>query len=83
VTTRKLDSSIAESGPHAFAVRFSATRQRHLHVHRIPPHVRDDAYAPCRGGTAASKPLIWGGGQDFFCKSEIALIGQENLAFRA
>ena len=39
VTTRKLDSSVAESRPHDFAVRFSATRQRHLRVHRIPPHV--------------------------------------------
>jgi hypothetical protein len=35
---RRLDYSIAKSGPHALAVRFSATRQRHLHVHRIPPH---------------------------------------------
>jgi hypothetical protein len=24
---------------------------RHIHVHRIPLHVRDDAYAPCRCGT--------------------------------
>ena len=39
VTTRRLNSSVAESGPHDFAVRFSATRQRHLHVHRIPPRV--------------------------------------------
>jgi hypothetical protein len=36
---RRLDPSVARSGPHDFAVRFSATRQRHLHVHCIPPHV--------------------------------------------
>jgi len=49
---RRLDSSVAKSGPHDFAVRFGATRQRHLRVHRIPPHVRDDAYAPLTGGDA-------------------------------
>jgi hypothetical protein len=34
------------SGPHAFAVRFSVVRQRHIHVHRIPPRVRDDREPP-------------------------------------
>ena len=36
---RRLDSSVGKSGPHAFAVRFSATRQRHVCVHNSPPHV--------------------------------------------
>jgi hypothetical protein len=34
-----LDASIGASEPHDFAVRFSAVRQRHLRVHRIPPRV--------------------------------------------
>jgi hypothetical protein len=38
----KLDARVGASGPHDFAVRFCAVRQRHFHVHRIPPHVRDD-----------------------------------------
>ena len=33
-------------GPHDFAVRVDAARLQHLRVHRIPHHVRDDAYAP-------------------------------------
>ena len=32
----KLDASVGASGPHAFAVRFSAVRQWHIGVHRIP-----------------------------------------------
>src|SRR5277367_779775 len=41
VITRKLDSSIGESGPHAFAVREAAfagaaKRAAQPHVHRIP-----------------------------------------------
>jgi hypothetical protein len=42
----KLDASVGASGPHDFAVRFSAIRQRHIHVHRIPPRVRDDRDTP-------------------------------------
>jgi hypothetical protein len=33
---RQLDASVGASGPHDFAVRESAVRQRHCHVHRIP-----------------------------------------------
>ena len=33
---RQLDASVGASGPHVFAVRLSAVRQRHRHVHRIP-----------------------------------------------
>src|ERR1700722_13326665 len=32
----KLDASVGASGPHDFAVRSGAVRQRHHHVHRIP-----------------------------------------------
>ena len=40
-------------GPHAFAVRQSCRPSgEHISVHRIPPHDRDDAFAPLhRGGT--------------------------------
>jgi hypothetical protein len=42
----KLDAGVEASGPHDLAVRFSAARRRHLHVHRIPPRVRDDREPP-------------------------------------
>ena len=41
-----IDASTATSGPHAFAVRFSTCRLRHLHVHRIPVPRRDDGRRP-------------------------------------
>ena len=44
---RKLDTSVGVSGPHDFAVRFRAIRQRR---YQRPPHpapnVRDDREAP-------------------------------------
>ena len=42
----QLDASTAASGPHDFAVRFSAVRRQHLRVHRNPPNVRDDGQRP-------------------------------------
>ena len=39
LASRELDASIGASGPHAFAVRFSAVRQRHIRVHRISTRV--------------------------------------------
>src|SRR5438046_9935990 len=42
----KLDASAEASGPHDFAVRFSAVRQRHVSVHRNPSNVRDDGQRP-------------------------------------
>ena len=60
VAFRKLDASVEASGPHVFAVRFSAVRYRHLHVHRIPPRVRDDREPPLRwDGTAVICEVIW------------------------
>jgi hypothetical protein len=43
---RELDASVEASGPHDFAVRFSAIRQRRIRVHRIPSRVRDDRDTP-------------------------------------
>ena len=52
---RQLDASVGASGPHDFAVRTSAVRQRRIHVHRIPPRVRDDRETPlCRDGTVVN-----------------------------
>jgi hypothetical protein len=39
LASQELDASVGASGPHDFAVRFSAVRQKHLRVHRIPPRV--------------------------------------------
>jgi hypothetical protein len=52
------------------AVRVSAARQEHLHVHRIPPRVRDDREPPLRwDGTAWDKPVIWvWQKQEYFCE---------------
>ena len=36
LASQELDASIGASEPHDFSVRFSAVRQRHRHVHRIP-----------------------------------------------
>jgi hypothetical protein len=56
---RRLGANVGASGPHDFAVRVSAIRQRRRHVHRIPPHVRDDHETPLRrGGTARVVNLI-------------------------
>jgi hypothetical protein len=42
------------------AVRFSAARQEHIHVHRIPPRVRDDRDTPLQWDeTGADMPVIW------------------------
>jgi hypothetical protein len=36
LASQKLDASIGASGPHDFAVRVSAVRQKRIRVHRIP-----------------------------------------------
>jgi len=36
---RQLDTDLEASGPHDFAVRFSAIRQERIRVHRILPRV--------------------------------------------
>src|SRR5882724_9913800 len=46
---RRLDASTAASGPHDFAVRVRAIRQRRVSVHRIPPRGRDDRVSPLCG----------------------------------
>ena len=45
----KLDASVGASGPHDFAVRLGAVRQRRRRVHRIQPRVRDDRDTPLCG----------------------------------
>jgi hypothetical protein len=50
-TSAKLDTSVEASGPHDFAVRLSAIRQRRIRIHRIPFRVRDDR----------EPPLLWNG----------------------
>jgi hypothetical protein len=45
----KLDAGVEASGPHDFAVRISAIRQRRIGVHRIPPRVDDVAQRPSFG----------------------------------
>jgi hypothetical protein len=56
LASRELDASVEASGPHDFAVRFSAARphaksaRRHCRVHRIPSRVkRRSRYAPLSG----------------------------------
>jgi hypothetical protein len=46
ILSARLDASVEASGPHDLAVRFSAARQEHVRVHRIPPRVRDDRDTP-------------------------------------
>jgi hypothetical protein len=46
---RELDAGVEASGPHDFAVRLSAIRQRRIRVHRVPPRVRDDREPPLCG----------------------------------
>jgi hypothetical protein len=44
-----LTPAMGASGPHDFAVRLSAVRQKRIRVHRIPSHVRDDGQRPSLG----------------------------------
>jgi hypothetical protein len=44
----QLDASVEASEPHDFAVRDQRLRLKRLHVHRIPPRVRDDREPPLR-----------------------------------
>ena len=58
--SHELDASVEASEPHAFAVRLSAVRYRHLSVHRISPRVRDDREPPLRWDeTAGISEVIW------------------------
>ena len=65
-----LDTSVGASGPHDFAVRISAIRQRRIRVHRIPSRVRDDRDTPLMWDeTAGDIEVIWGKREaEYFCK---------------
>ena len=59
-TSARLNASVEASGPHDFAVRLSAIRQRRIRVHRIPPRVRDDRDTPLLWDeTPTDIQLIW------------------------
>jgi hypothetical protein len=66
----RLDTSVGASGPHDFAVRFSAIRQERIRVHRIPPRVRDDREPPlCGTGRGELVEMICPTGKaEYFCK---------------
>ena len=49
----QLDASVGASGPHDFAVRISAVRQRHIRVHRISRRVDDVGQRPSLAGDGA------------------------------
>ncbi len=55
---RRSDTSVGVSGPHDFAVRLSAIRQKRIRVHRIPPRVRDDRERPSVGRDGCGYRLI-------------------------
>ena len=58
-TSHQLDASVEASGPHDFAVRIRAVRQRRIRVHRSLSHVRDDGRRPSwRDRMAIDVPLI-------------------------
>jgi len=82
---RKLDAGVEASGPHVFAVRFSAVRYRHLGVHRIPPRVRDDREPPLRGDEMALfMEVIWVKTEtDYFFLWDSTAPTTPNLARRA
>jgi hypothetical protein len=63
-TSRKLDTSVEASGPHDFAVRIRAVRQRHVSVHRIPfPTSVTIASAPLAGRDGAGLKMLLGLGK--------------------
>src|ERR1700761_8459981 len=62
MTSRNLTPASGRQDHTTFAVRVSAVRQGHYHVHRIPmPHVRDDRERPSGGhGMDGNTLVIWG-----------------------
>jgi hypothetical protein len=78
-TSRRLDTSVGVSGPHAFSVRFRAVRHRH---YQRPPHP-DPRFvtlrnAPLWDGTAGNIEVIWVFRKtEYFCKRGLTA-GLEN-----
>jgi hypothetical protein len=85
---RELDACIGAPGPHDFAVRRNAARRIDIAcVHRIPPRVRDDAYAPrAEAGREKEDTLRCEEKADYFSRRDwttpIKLIGLANFVFR-
>jgi hypothetical protein len=73
LASQELDASVGASGPHDFAVRVSAVRQKRISVHHIP--------CP-RFVTIAKRPFVWAGmekdvqviwvkkEQEYFCEED-------------
>ena len=69
LASHELDASIGASGPHDFAVRIRAVRQRHIRVHRIPSRACDDRETPLvPGRDQIDILLIWPSRQRKFRK---------------
>jgi hypothetical protein len=78
---QELDTSVEASGPHDFAVRFSAVRYRRVHVHRIPSRVRDDREPPLMwDGTVEKIPVIWCFGKPEYFSSGAGQVKQQSSA---
>jgi hypothetical protein len=84
IVSRRLDPSVGGSGPHALAVRqLHRSSGDAARVHRIPPRVRDDAYAPpveagcpekCHDFPKNGRGIFFAGGLDV--NSENQPVGQ-------
>ena len=69
LASHELDASAEASGPHDFAVRLRAVRQKHIGVHRIPSRAYDDRETPLvPGRDQIDILLIWGCRQGKFLK---------------
>jgi hypothetical protein len=77
LASRELDASVGASGPHDFAVRSQALRQRADCVHRIPyPTFVTIAIRPSsEDGTAVDVEVIWVRSEpEYFCAKGWTLI---------
>jgi len=91
VACRRLSTSQGAPGPHAFAITAANVIRRIDvgRVHRIPPRVRDDAYAPPVEARRRGRKheFLKNGSKLFFAKgldrnSQSSLVGQISLAKR-
>jgi hypothetical protein len=64
IVSARLNTSPGVPGPHAFAVRSSRARRTRCHVHRSPPHDRDDAFVPLVEAGWAQETMILRNSED-------------------